>query len=492
MTPSDACPDVSPGTEGDAPAHPADRPPSPHPRHHPRRAAQAVATLLLCAAALGWAWHRCRAITRLDATPFFPDESWVLYHTRFYDLFFLQRDFEHPLWFDPMDGPDQPRITFYLVGAWLHAAGLLHHTNPRRWDWDASWQANVASGALPDETVLRAARDAAAAIDFAAIAAVVLFAWAIGHPLAGALAAVLIAGARLTHQTFGLVGQDAPMLLFATLTLAGVALLFRRLPARATPAAAVAFGVLIGLTSALAVGAKLNGALAPIVAGLALALAAAWALLRCRRPRAAALLVITLVIAALTGALTLKYTDAFFFSQPRDGSAPPNGLTGGLRKMLNHRRMLFVGQQWKYPEEAVIAGPLGRAALVLERTLTGPRDFRERLRPGVVRANYATLGRIGPVPLDAAFALAGLLALAAPTMTAFRRRQWPAPGVVLLLWIAAAFGVTAALIPLDWDRYYLPLWWPLQILIAVGAIASARTLLNAARTALPRATRRRQ
>jgi 4-amino-4-deoxy-L-arabinose transferase-like glycosyltransferase len=196
----------------------------------------------------------------MPQVPFHPDESTYLYMSRDFDLLFRQGNPAAVTWLAPnqpadviryrlLDGP----LAHYLPGLGRALGGNLPGLR-RDWNWSVSWNENSSAGALPSAAQLNAARFPAAMLTALSL----LPLYGIGARLGGAAVGVAATGFYALSGLIFLHGQRAmaegPLLLFALGTI-WLLLYAPRMP------------VLIGLSIALAVNAKLTAlALLPVAA----------------------------------------------------------------------------------------------------------------------------------------------------------------------------------------------------------------------------------
>ena len=180
----------------------------------------ALARVALLAA---WLVFTLYAVWGLPTVPFHPDESTYLYMSRDFDLLFREGQPSAVSW--QAEGQPAAVRRYRLLDAPLvrYLSGLsrtLFGQPPlaQDWAWSASWDANVAAGALPNSRALNAARLPATL--FAALSLLPVYGLAaqLGGRWAGAGAAMLYAlsGLLLLHGRRAM--SEGPMLFFALLT----------------------------------------------------------------------------------------------------------------------------------------------------------------------------------------------------------------------------------------------------------------------------------
>lgn len=333
-------------------------------------------------------------------------------------------------WLSEIWQPRKPPLGNLIIGAGLWLGGATPPATPYEYDWlkDERW--NAARGQVPAPEVLYAGRRLVPA--FAGAAAVAIFSltsMAAGIP-AGLAAAALFHWNPVVETYGARALADLPMVAFALLALWYLAC---RVAAgwtaalRAVIPRAAMLGFLIGVASAI----KQNGA---VMACVAVATFGVWAAASHGRELTRALLVSAVVLVVSYG--------VYVAVNPILYSAPVT-LSLAQVKAWN---LKFVGHATARPESAL--RDLPARVLAVAWVMAGNR--------------FATL----PFPwLTGVLAGIGVVALGVRARAA---GPWSGP-CVLLLWSVVTVGVIAAWIPLDWDRYYLPV-------IAVASVLAGAAL----------------
>jgi hypothetical protein len=135
---------------------------------------------------------------------------------------------------------------------------------------------------------------------------------------------------------------------------------------------------------------------------------------------------------------------------------------------------------------ALHRGPIGGSLAQVEAWDEKFREHRER-RPEqaltTIGARARAVGRVltghshGTLPVPY---VTGILALVGAVLLAAAqsgRPRWRAPPRILLLWCAVTAAIVTAWVPLDWDRYFLPVIAVTAVL--VGSVARLASLLRA-------------
>lgn len=379
----------------------------------------------------------------LEAVPFHPDESTYLYMSSDVDLFL-----QDPLAmrYDP-DLPEDARQRYRLLDAPLGrltigvARRLAGYAAlPVDWNWQRTWEVNVAAGALPDDGLLLAGRLGTSLLGLLALVCLYQAGRRMDRPLTGLLAAGFLGlnALYLLHARRAM--AEGPLLLGVCLALWGFIDGERR-------------PWLAGLGAALALNAK-QSALPLLPVGL---LAVVWlvetpAPLRWRRRLSNAiqyLLVLSIVTAAL---------NPWLWRQP----------VAALRAALAERNKLLALQAADMreiaPQQVLDTAGERLMALTAHLFLT-PLSFAEvgNYRQATASAEAAYLnnplhtllrGTVGGVVLLVLF----LLGLSLALVNLRRVSSLPRRALVLVLLAGALqLGAIVAAVPLAWQRYVIPL-----------------------------------
>ena len=402
---------------------------------------------------------------RLGETCFHGDEAFGLAQTYFFDLYFLDRDWHDQRWFDDYLSLDQPHIGHYLLGWGLYRAGLARPPN-KLYDFGLDRKGNLDEGRVPSDEALLAARKVMASFGAATIGLVALLGLVAGRPLTGALAAWLLSQNELFVVAVSRAMQDAPLLAFTSAATVLLIAGFRLISGSSLGRKIGGLVVLVpaGICSGLAMGSKLNGlislAFAVLVALLILLQGGAKTWYR-RLWLCAGMYGFTVVPALAT----FYWTHPYLCSYPQGESRPRVGLARGLRDLITWRAVISAGQREEYSARAIPPGLAAHARMV------GARAFA--VDPGHTAdgVTYATLARLTGLRLDGLLYAGGGVLLLASAMGSYRLRRQVAPPLLVLLWALFSAAAVTFWIPLDWDRYYLPIIVPAQLLIAAGLAA---------------------
>jgi hypothetical protein len=362
--------------------------------------------------------------------PVWGDEGRYIYNTRFFDYLFLERDITRSEWGDNYWTHNHPKLTMYLLGAWLRARGYSQEHSPLPYDWAKGPDTNRAEGRVPNRPLLLAARAPMVALAAATMAVLYLVGRFLAGRIAGLAAAALALASPLTRPMLVTVQSDVPLLLFILLTLL-LALVGVRRGRRGE--LRTGWALAVGLALGLALSSKLTAAFSPLAVGAWGLLVTVLAARREAGPPSARLRTAWQVgrgwaLALAVGLILFVLSDPHLYSNP---------ITHTLH-MLQHRREEMDIQQ-QYLARTALHSPSERVAYVFRGSL-----YR-----------WTWSGFHG-FPLETGLAAIGFAGLVAATWRHQRRTgQLPAEGLLLLTTLVYFFGISAGLL-LGWSKYVLP------------------------------------
>ncbi len=412
----------------------------------------------------------------LAAAPFHPDESSQIFMSRDFEALFLRRDPAALAW-----RPDQPLapdmslrlldapVTRYLIGLGWWLSGFTVDELNADWVWGATWEENQA--ALPSPELLGAAR--APIILLSVLSTVVLFWWGLRlEGWATGLFAALFTGLdplMLLHARRAM--AESALTFFSALAALGSLLLaitcdrLDRLNWRAALA-----GVLVGVLSGLALCSKQTEVVMLPVAWLAGGLAIIqrpWPL----RQRLTTLAALGLAVGVGSG-LTFWLLNPVLSRHP----------VGAFQEMLRLRAELARSQVEvngaRDPAIVLRSVPSRLSAMFLQLYFYGAPEvwdapvYLEQLQPAAQAYLAGPLHRWLNRPLwpELGLGLTGLaLGVCAYRVVRDRFGRQTRAEQTLLLWFGLTLILLALVIPLNWQRYFLPLLLPARLLTAFGA-----------------------
>jgi hypothetical protein len=367
--------------------------------------------------------------------PFHADESVYIYMARYFDLYFLKRDFSNPEWDSKVIwSVTQPPVSKYLIGLALFATGHDFSALHQPWNWGLDEQANFERGNVPSASALFASRSLMTSLFTLSI---VLCA-AIGYRLSGFVGAFVagpvFATSGLALQYLRRATADAPLVFFGVLAVVSSMKLLDCLPTGNVKASrwTYTWAALTGLWLGLAGGSKPSGAsLIPMVL---LAPAVAWLVGKSGGtgfvPERRLLALYAILLTATAAAFVIP--NPMLYKNPLDG----------INALVAHRQDAASIQQQEAPEQALTT-VAGRARAMLDRVFH---------------------------PVGLVVFLVGLGLVAWQEFRHWRRGAVTGRAVVLL-WVGGTLAFTALFTPMNWGRYFV-LLVPCQAVI-LGYLAAA-------------------
>jgi hypothetical protein len=382
--------------------------------------------------------------------------NWISVGNISFEHFFVERDFRHSDWKKNFNtwGAFQPQIGKYIIGGFLHARGFGDATH-YFFDFAHPLDWNREQGNVPGWEIVRAGRFPVAALGAGLCVLLFMLAWRVGGALlCGAIAFFLALGNPLIASLSKVCLIDVPAQFFLVLTVVAVLGFLRATGGekRRGVVQTILWALAIGLSAGCAIGVKLNNLLLfPFIILLFAYVMANRAGVsvdereepRERRKRQRILLIVLGAVILIT-LLVFYASNPFLYDDP----------IGGMRHMFRLRNILRWYQ--KVEPEAALATPAAQIGFVFYRSFW----------------TYGTLRAIFHLPLDAVFFLLGLIRLMKRGRAAGMEQRLY--GGAMVLWFAIALLGTAVWIPLDWDRYYVPVVPSIIVIESVGATAIVR------------------
>lgn len=411
-------------------------------------------------AVFGWFAHG------IDRVPFHPDEmSWIVMSGDVDAIASLE--WSRLIWHRDQDLDADlgyrllnPPLAKYVIGVGRRLAGT--QTSITDWDWRATREENVVRGALPPDDLLRAARLASAAAGALSIGVFAWIAWRASGWLAAVVASLLLATdpLELLHVRRAMAEGSAQLFqLLAVLAILDVALRRQR-----RIGATLAFGVAV----ACAIAAKLHfAALAPLAIVVA---ALRWMPASESWWHRAAMATVGAAVTGTTIAATFFLLNPVMYAQPLHAAhvmwlmrSQMVGMQSGSQDSLEQRLPTIPARIVAAVKTATWALPEPNEwARFAPPDATDPRgDWLDALwRTRTWRALFAFAAAAGAI-----------------AMIVRLRHEWAqrsvGPATIVLLWIAAQLVFCALFVPLNWQRYFVPLVPP-ACLLAGEAVSTAR------------------
>jgi 4-amino-4-deoxy-L-arabinose transferase-like glycosyltransferase len=389
-------------------------------------------------------------------TPFHGDEATQIYMSRDYAYQFIERKLDLVTFHEPPISAQEQHLRLlngtinkYLIGLAWHAGGFALADINEQWDWGGSWEYNHSTNHAPRPELLDAARLPSALLLALGVPVMFALGWLTGDSM-GAWTAGAASLLYALHPALLVNGRRAMMegsLTFFTLltVLAGVWWIKRR-----SWGAALALGLAAGLT----VASKHTGVFTLIAVGVGVSL-------RGREVGVRGWLM--LLFAAGIAALTFYALNPAWWSDPISRAGD----------VLRLRQDLLRGQTDAFGGYANTGDAL---AGFWRQTFTAAPQYYEISAwgdyiGGAIRAYEASIWR--GVGVGAAL-LAPLTVIGA----IFLLRVTERPLRLLIgMWALVTLLSALLLTPLEWQRYYLPVYPPLLLLAALG-IAGLFTALR--------------
>lgn len=414
--------------------------------------------------------------------PFHGDESTLVYMSRDYVYLFFDHDLDKIRYSETPASPTEQHLRLlngtvakYLIGLAWHAGGFSPADINEQWDWGADWTYNRQNGHAPAPELLQTARWSSALLLAAGIVPVFL----LGTALGGRRTAIFASLYYALNPALLLNGRRAMMegslVFFNLLTvLAGVWFIRSLMPAedgkkrRGWPAALV-----LGAASGLALASKHTAA---FTAAAVFAACGGYAVYQwVKNPRGMRrirnIVFPQIIFAAVTAALVFLALNPAWWDSPLvmprvvlnlraellDIQINAFGGYGGLSDMLGgFFRQVFIS----LPQYYEVAG---------WENFIGDQIARYEASPwrGVSVGGSAVGG----------FALAVMMVFG--TWALWRgRRKAGAVRLVVGAWTVSVVAATLILTPLEWQRYYLPVYPAVGLLAALGVDNLTGWILN--------------
>lgn len=411
----------------------------------------------------------------VEVVPFHGDESTQIYMSRDYAYQFIERDYEKLMYSDTPVSPTEQQLRLlngtvnkYLIGLAWHSSGYTVNDINEQWDWGADWQYNQQNGHAPSADLLQVARWPSALL----LAGSVVVMFALGRALGGRWTPYLASLYYALNPALLLNGRRAMMegsfMFFSLLTvLAGIWLL-RQPSLRRT--------ILLGLVSGAALASKHTAlfTVAAVFVGILLYLIYQGLRSQDDSSEVDYVLLPYLVVAAVVMGGT------FFALNP----AWWNGPLERAETVLSLREDLLAGQSAVFGGYAGLSDQIG--GFLRQSLLVLPQYYEvegwANVIGGSINRYEASIWRGVSVGGNAVggLLLCGMMAggvwiLLKPVISRVLRRQevaavhdWKGTAWLIGLWVLTMIMTTLLLTPLEWQRYYLPVYPAIGLIAALG------------------------
>jgi hypothetical protein len=384
-------------------------------------------------------------VRKLDLHRFHGDENYWLCSSKNFKLFFIDRDFNNEEWSTCKIEP----VGKYIIGLALSIAGygerIEELSKMKPWDHLKDYTWNVAHRRMPPSELLSVARFTMALLGSLTCMMIYWIGRTIFSMKAGIVASLLLAYNPLMLLCCRRAMTDAPLLFFLTTNTILVIYFYRSLVKQRLLRTLIVT-TLIGTNCALATGTKLNGGLAGIIFTLfciylVLIKSGFYTfskknfytrIIQLSNDREIKLILTSLLISGITTIAVFISMNPCLYRQPVDGTL----------QMIDYRTAHIRYQQTHW-ETTLDSLAKKKFNFVTIRTLF-PK-------------NYVILGTIFKVPIDCGLFLIGLVILLYTEVKYIYNNSKPSLKSIIILWTAVTFTGITIWIPLDWERYYLPI-----------------------------------
>ena len=392
--------------------------------------------------------------------PFHGDESTQIYMSRDYAFQLLLGQPELLRYADPSPSPTEQELRLlngtvnkYSVGLLWHLAGFAPDDLNEQWDWGAVWDYNQSNGHAPSAALLQVSRWPSAL--FLVVGLLALF--ALAGQIGGRPAAYISGLIYVLHPALLLNGRRAMMegSLIAFTALAALAVV-GWLQSRSNRA--WLWAALFGLAAGMALASKHTAVLAIIPIGAAALVWALWTV-RHNGARTFALPVAQMALAAVLAAGVFYALNPAWWGEP----------LARVPEVLRLRSDLLAGQTETF---GGFAGPVDALGGFLRQTfMPAPQYFEVTgwdvyLAPQI--AAYEASGLAGLTAQGIVTALITVGMLIAGVWALWRGHGLPAARWISAVWLVSAALGALLFTPIEWQRYYLPLYPPLIVVMGVG------------------------
>jgi 4-amino-4-deoxy-L-arabinose transferase-like glycosyltransferase len=410
--------------------------------------------------------------------PFHGDESTQIFMSRDYAYEFIQHDLSKILFSENPAGPTEQQLRLingtvnkYLIGLAWHTGGFSLSDINEQWDWGADWNYNQQNSHAPSDALLQAARWPSAILLAAGVAVI----FTVGNMLGGKPAAYAASLYYALNPALLLNGRRAMMegsfIFFSLLVLlAGVWLVSRPSLPRA---------ILLGLAAGLALASKHTAVFTVGAVFLAALVYLLYQSIRAQDDTSVVeyLILPYLIIAAIvTGAV-------FYVLNPAWWGAPLDR----ARLVLNLRTDLLNTQTQVFGHYIDLSDQLG--GFLRQSLLAQPQYYEVSGWGNFIGDQIARYEASGLRGVSVGGTMAGAAALCVIiTLGLWRLIRNPSPPDTVLLpaawrkgdvsstgvrwlvgvWLGTMTVITALLTPLEWQRYYLPVYPVVGLLAGLG------------------------
>ncbi len=384
-------------------------------------------------------------IRNVDLNPFHGDEAYWLRSSIHYKLFFRDGAIESK----EFKSCRNESVGKYIIGLVLDVAGYGERINElsriEPWIFQQGYDWNVANQRMPAAELLSVARFAMALLGSLTCILIYWIGRTVFSMKAGIIASLLLAYNPLMLLCCKRAMVDAPLLLFMTATVVLSIYFYRSLMAQRRLRTLILAAV-IGINCALALGTKLNGGLSIFFVALfcmhLIAIKSSFyayskkifysRIIQLSKDREIKLIAAGMLIACTVTITVLIGMTPCLYRQP----------VNGIMQMIDVRT------------DHVQIQRANRWGTSLD---TFSKKFNSVVRRTLFPQNYVILGTLFKIPIDCALFLLGLAMLFFTEIKYIFSNAKPSLQSIIILWAVVTFTGITIWIPLNWDRYYLPI-----------------------------------
>jgi 4-amino-4-deoxy-L-arabinose transferase-like glycosyltransferase len=403
-----------------------------------------------------------------DLVPFHGDESTQIYMSRDYAYQFLERDMGKLYYnLNPSNVAEQElrllngTVSKYLIGLAWHVRGFTPLDINEQWDWGADWNYNQTTGHAPSDNLLQVARAPSAVLLAGGVILIFVIGWQVGGLPTAYFASLYYA----LNPALLLNGRRAMMegsfTFFSLLTVLTAIWLLQRPSWRSTLA--------LGIAGGLAIASKHTAIFTVGAIFFACAIYIFTRTIRTWRVVPVLIYLRSVLAAILVGLVFLLLNPAWW--------GDPLGRAGTvlhLREDLLKGQTAVFGGYVDFPDK--VAGFLRQSLLVLPQyyEVSGWENFI-----GDQIARYeASVWRgvsIGGTILGAAL-LCVIIGVGVWALVRGRKTRLAARWLVGV-WTMVMLLSTLLLTPIEWQRYYLPIYPAIGLLLGLGLTRISQTVV---------------
>lgn len=407
-----------------------------------------------------------------DLVPFHGDEATQITMSRDYAYQFIERDlgklYYNP---NPADAAEQElrllngTVSKYLIGLAWHLRGFSALDINQQWDWGADWNYNQMTGHAPTEALLQVARAPSAILLAAGAVVIFVIGWQVGGLPTAYFASLYYA----LNPALLLNGRRAMMeggfAFFSLLTVLSGIWLLQRPSWRSTLA--------LGVVSGLAIASKHTAVFTVVAVFFACAIYIFTRTIRTWR-------VVPVLIYLRYGVAALLTAAVFLLLNPAWWGDPLGraGLVLRLRENLLAGQTAAFGGYVDFADK--VAGFLRQSFLALPQyyEIAGWESYIgdqiARFEASVWRGVSVGGSLVG------ALLLCGILAIGVWALLRGRKTRLAARWLVGV-WALAMLLTTLFLTPIEWGRYYLPIYPAIGLLLGLGLTRIVQSIVTAQR-----------